>query len=63
MSAQRAPNVLFLPRLFMRPIEVVRSHYRADVYRYRIRVVRTSRAEFDWQLAPRAASKRRRTRS
>jgi hypothetical protein len=59
--------VLFVERLMFargeRPIEVVRSHYRADVYRYRIRLVRTSRAEFDWQPAPRAASRRRRERT
>ena len=38
--------VLFGERLMFargeRPIEVVRSHHRADVYRYRIGLVRTS---------------------
>ncbi|MBI2492169.1 MAG: GntR family transcriptional regulator [Candidatus Rokubacteria bacterium] len=51
--------VLFVERLMFgrgpRPIEVVRSHYRADVYRYQIMLVRSSRAGFRWRRATRAA--------
>jgi GntR family transcriptional regulator len=58
--------VLFVERLMFaegeRPIEIVRSHYRGDVYRYRIRFVRTSRAKFEWPSARRFAPKPRRTR-
>lgn len=56
--------VLFVERLMFardeRPIEVVRSHYRADVYRYQIRFVRTSRAQFQWPSTRRSAPGRRR---
>lgn len=51
--------VLFVERLMFgrgaRPLEVVRSHYRADVYRYQITLVRSSRAGFRWRPATRAA--------
>jgi GntR family transcriptional regulator len=59
--------VLFVERLmFARnedPIEVVRSHYRADIYRYQIRFVRTSPARFQWPSTRRSAPGRRRRRS
>lgn len=59
--------VLFVQRLMFdrgeRPIEVVRSHYRADVYRYQIRFVRSSRARFQWPSTPRPAPGGRRRRS
>ena len=51
--------VLFVERLMFgrgaRPLEVVRSHYRADVYRYQITLVRSARAGFRWRRATRAA--------
>ncbi|OGL16889.1 MAG: hypothetical protein A3F92_07630 [Candidatus Rokubacteria bacterium RIFCSPLOWO2_12_FULL_71_22] len=47
--------VLFVERRMFgagdRPVEVVRSHYRADVYSYKIRLVRTRRVEFPWRPA------------
>ncbi|MBI1964499.1 MAG: GntR family transcriptional regulator [Candidatus Rokubacteria bacterium] len=46
--------VLFVERLMFaeaaRPVEVVRSYYRADVYRYQIRLVRSRKAPFHWRL-------------
>ena len=46
--------VLFVERLMFaeadHPVEVVRSYYRADVYRYQIRLVRSRKAPFHWHL-------------
>jgi GntR family transcriptional regulator len=46
--------VLYVQRLmFTRigyPLEVVRSHYRGDMYRYRVRLARSRGAPFRWRL-------------
>lgn len=46
--------VLFVERLMFtdadRPFELVRSHYRADVYRYQIRLTRSRKAPFRWRV-------------
>lgn len=46
--------VLFVERLMFaeadRPLEVVWSYYRADLYRYQIRLVRGREAPFHWRL-------------
>jgi GntR family transcriptional regulator len=46
--------VLFVERLMFaeanRPVEVVRSYYRGDVYRYQMRLVRSRKAPFHWRL-------------
>jgi DNA-binding GntR family transcriptional regulator len=55
--------VLFAERLMFdrggHPIEVVRSHYRADSYCYRIRFVRSARAHFQGALGAPSSSGRR----
>jgi DNA-binding GntR family transcriptional regulator len=47
--------VLFVERLMFgdddRPLEVVRSYYRGDVYRYQLRLERSRTAPFRWQLS------------
>ena len=47
--------VLFVERLMYaegpRPFEVVRSYYRADVYRYQLRLTRGQRAPFRWRVS------------
>jgi GntR family transcriptional regulator len=47
--------VLFVERhMFVdaaRPFEVVRSYYRADLYRYRIRLTRGQKAPFRWRVS------------
>lgn len=49
--------VLFIERLMYadgpHPFEVVRSFYRADVYRYQIRLTRSRRAPFRWRVRER----------
>jgi GntR family transcriptional regulator len=46
--------VLFVERLMFtvgpRPFEVVRSYYRADVYRYHLRLTRGQNAPFRWRV-------------
>ena len=47
--------VLFVERLMYadapRPFEVVRSYYRADVYRYQLRLTRGQKAPFRWRVS------------
>jgi GntR family transcriptional regulator len=47
--------VLFVERLMhveaAQPFEVVRSYYRADLYRYRIRLTRGQKAPFRWRVS------------
>lgn len=47
--------VLFVERLMFtdgaRPFEVVRSYYRADVYRYQLRLTRGQKAPFRWRVS------------
>jgi GntR family transcriptional regulator len=47
--------VLFVERLMYaegpRPFEVVRSYYRADVYRYKLRLTRGQKAPFRWGMS------------
>jgi GntR family transcriptional regulator len=47
--------VLFVERLMYvegpRPFEVVRSYYRADAYRYQLRLTRGQRAPFRWRVS------------
>ena len=47
--------VLFVERLMYveesRPFEVVRSYYRADVYRYQLRLTRGHKAPFRWRVS------------
>ena len=47
--------VLFVERLMFtdgaRPFEVVRSYYRADLYRYQLRLTRGQKAPFRWRVS------------
>jgi GntR family transcriptional regulator len=47
--------VLFVERLMFgeddRPLEVVRSYYRGDAYRYHMRLERSRTAPFRWRLS------------
>jgi GntR family transcriptional regulator len=47
--------VLFVERLMFtdgaRPFEVVRSYYRADMYRYQLRLTRGQKAPFRWRVS------------
>lgn len=55
LGVQFADPVLFVERLMYadgpRPFEVVRSYYRADVYRYQLRLTRGQKAPFRWRVS------------
>jgi GntR family transcriptional regulator len=56
LSVKFGDPVLYVQRLMYAgrpfPEELVRSHYRADVYRYQIRLERRRRARFQWPARP-----------
>lgn len=57
LEIQFGDPVLFIERLMFadgpHPFEVVRSFYRADVYRYQIRLKRSRKAPFRWRVGER----------